>query len=86
MARVFTTHFSFNHQTYDAIITVISNDGRLNFTIRLMDNELFELLPDGHINYTDKDGFKNIHADNQLTQSLIQSIAVSIDNHLKIQR
>jgi hypothetical protein len=85
MARVFTTRFTFNHQTYDAIVTVISNDGHLNFAIKLMNDELFELLPDGHFNYTGKDGFKHVQVDNHLTQSLIQSIAVSIEKHLQVQ-
>lgn len=86
MARVFTTRFTFNHQSYDAIVTVISNHGQLNFTVRLMDDELFELLPDGHLNYSGKEGFREIQADNQLVQSLIQSIAVSVEQHLSIQR
>lgn len=86
MARVFTTRFTFNHQSYDAIVTVISNQGQLNFTVRLMDDELFELLPDGHLNYSGKEGFREIQADNQLVQSLIQSIAVSVEQHLSIQR
>jgi len=28
MARVFTTRFSFNHQIYDAIVTIISQQGQ----------------------------------------------------------
>lgn len=85
MARVFTTRFSFNHQIYDAIVTVISQQGQLNFNIRVMDAELLQLLPDGHINYNGKDGFKNIPAENQLAQNLIRSIAVSIEKHLTVQ-
>lgn len=85
MARVFTTRFNFNHQTYDAIVTIISNEGHLNFNIRLMDSELYELLPEGHINYTGKNGFRNIQAENHLVQSLINSIASSIDRHLTFQ-
>ena len=85
MARVFTTRFSFKHQTYDAIVTVTSQNGQLNFTVRLMDDELFRLLPDGHLNYSGKDGFKDIQPDNHLVQSLIQCIAVSVENHLTIQ-
>lgn len=85
MARVFTTRFDFNHQMYDAIVTIISQEGKLNFTIKLMDNELMELLPDGHLNYIGQDGFKTIQADNHLAHSLIRSIAVSIENHLTIQ-
>lgn len=85
MARVFTTRFTFNQQSYDAIVTVISNQGQLNFAVRLMDNELFELLPDGHLNYSGKDGFREIQADNHLVQTLIQSIAVSVEQHLLVQ-
>lgn len=85
MARVFTTRFNFNHQMYDALVTVISTDGHLNFNIRLMDSELFELLPDGHFNYVGKDGFKEVRSENQLTQSLVNSIAVAIESHLSVQ-
>lgn len=85
MARVFTTRFNFNHQMYDALVTVISTDGHLNFNIRLMDSELFELLPDGHFNYVGKDGFKEVQSENQLTQSLVSSIAVAIESHLSVQ-
>ncbi|HWJ27631.1 MAG TPA: hypothetical protein VNS32_13885 [Flavisolibacter sp.] len=85
MARVFTTRFAFNHQTYDAIVTVISQDGQLKFAVRLMDSALLELLPDGHFNYTGKDGFKDIPTDNHQVHTLIQSIAVSVEKHLTVQ-
>ena len=84
MARVFTTRFTFNHQNYDALVTVVSNQGQLNFAIRLMDDELLELLPDGHLNYTGNDGFRDIQTDNRLVQSLMQSISVSIEKHLEV--
>jgi len=84
MARVFTTRFSFNHQMYDAIVTIISRQGQLNFNIKVMDTELSQLLPDGHLNYRGKDGFKSITADNQLSEALIRSIAVSVEQHLTI--
>ena len=85
MARVFTTCFTFNHQSYDAIVTVLSREGQLNFTVRLMDDELFELLPDGHLNYTSKEGFKDVQSSNHLVQSLIECIAVSVETHLRVQ-
>jgi len=84
MARVFTTRFAFNHQMYDAIVSVISRQGQLNFNIKVMDTELSQLLPDGYLNYHGKDGFKNITVDNQLVESLIRSIAVSVEQHLTI--
>jgi len=69
---------------YDAIVTVISRQGQLNFNIKVMDTELAQLLPDGHLNYSGKDGFKEIIPDNQLAETLIKSIAVSIEQHLTI--
>jgi hypothetical protein len=84
MARVFTTKFTFNQQSYDAIVVLISSQGELNFTVKLMDDELFELLPKG-LNYTGKDGFKSVESENFLAKSLIQSIAHSIERHLTIQ-
>ena len=85
MARVFTTRFVFNQRSYDAIVTIISREEQLNFTVKLMDAELLQLLPDGHINYTGKDGFREIQAANNHTQTLIQCIATSVEKHLTIQ-
>jgi len=85
MARVFTTRFVFDHQVHDAIVTVLSHNGDLKFTVKLMDNELLRLLPDGYLKYTGKDGFKDVQADNHLAHSLIQSIAGSVEKYLTIQ-
>lgn len=82
MARIFTTQFTFNEQSYDAIVTMLTTNGNLNFTIKLMDIELQELLPGGHINYQGRDGFKNVQLNNRMAESLIHSIADSIENHL----
>jgi hypothetical protein len=83
MARVFTTKFNFNHKIYDAIITILNTDGRPNFNIRLLDVELHELIPNGHLKYEGKDGFKDLAAtENQVTQSLMSCLAASIENHL----
>ncbi len=85
MARVFTTRFVFNQRSYDAIVTIVSREGQLNFTVKLMDDELLQLLPEGHLNYTGKDGFREIQAANNHTQSLIQCIASSVEKHLTVQ-
>jgi hypothetical protein len=85
MARIFTTKFTFNHQTYDAIVTMLNTDGKLNFNIKVLDNDLHEILPGGLINYEGKEGFKNIKPGNQMTQSLIHSIANAIEHHLVVQ-
>ena len=85
MARIFTTKFTFNHQVYDAIVTMFSNDGKVNFNIRVLDVELQDLLPGGQIIYEGKDGFKDVQLNNHLSQSLVSSIADSIEQHLTVQ-
>lgn len=85
MARIFTTKFTFNHQVYDAIVTMYSNDGKVNFNIKVLDIELQDLLPGGQIIYQGKDGFRDIPLSNHLSHSLVNSIANSIEQHLTVQ-
>jgi len=85
MARIFTTRFTFNEKLYDAIVTMITSDGKLNFSIRLLDDGLHDLFPGGQIRYEGKEGFKNVQANDQLAQSLIHCLASSIEQHLVIQ-
>jgi hypothetical protein len=85
MARIFTTRFTFNQQVYDAIVTMLTSEGKLNFTIKVLDLELHELLPGGHINYEGEQGFKDIQLNNRMAETLVQCIARSIEHHLVIQ-
>jgi hypothetical protein len=83
MARIFTTTFNFNGETYDAIVTISSIQGNLDFSIRLMDAKLFELIPGGHVKYTGKDGFKHLASlnNNRLAQALMRSIVTAIEHY-----
>jgi hypothetical protein len=83
MARIFTTSFEFNHQHYDAIVTVCSRNGKANFTIKVMDIDLQQLLPEGLIEYEGVRGFEKVDKlDNSLSQSLMRSISRAIESHL----
>jgi len=84
MARVFTTKFVFNGEMYDAIVTMITTNGKLNFTIRLLDGELHEFLPGGSINYEGKEGFKHVQLNSRIAEGLVECIANSIEHHLVI--
>ena len=85
MARIFTTSFEFNHKVYDAIVTVISREQELVFTIKIMDLELQRILPPGGVEYTGAHGFENMDViDNTLAQSLMRSISRAIDSHLSL--
>ena len=85
MARIFTTKFTFNHQVYDAIVTMITTEGKLNFTIKVLDDDLQEILPGGHVNYEGRQGFRNLQTNNHMAEALVQCIASSIEHHLVIQ-
>lgn len=85
MARIFTTRFTFNQKLYDAIVTMITSDGKINFSVKLLDDGLHDLFPGGQIRYEGKEGFRNVEANDQLTKSLIHCLASSIEQHLILQ-
>lgn len=83
MARIFTTQFQYNHQNYDAIVTVITKEDSISFNVRVLDLDLHLILPGGNLSYEAKDGLKNDHkTDNQISLSLMNSISQAIDKHL----
>jgi len=83
MARVFTTSFEFNHRKYDAIVTIITHDQQLNFTVKLLDTDLHDIFPDGKIAYSGADGFETIETiNNTVAQSLMRKVGAAITQHL----
>jgi len=70
---------------YDAIVTMLTTGGKLNFDIKVLNDELHMLLPGGNINYQGKEGFKKLKTENEQVQSLIRSIVNSIEEHLTVQ-
>ena len=82
MSRIFTTKFNFNEQAYDAIVTVVTTDEKPTFNIKVLDAELFDLIPGGHILYQGEEGFKDLQVKNELAQSLVHSIVHSIEDHM----
>lgn len=83
MSRIFTTKFFFDQRLCDAIITMVVKDGKASFTIKLLDLDLHEVIPDGEIRYEGKDGFKNLELmQNELAHSLVTRISDAIEEHL----
>jgi hypothetical protein len=83
MARVFTTSFEFNHQRYQAIVTIISKGDQLNFNVRLLDPDLHDIVPEGVINYSGIDGFEKLeNVRNNFARNLINKVGEAVNNHL----
>jgi hypothetical protein len=83
MVRIFTTSFSFNHETYDAIVTLVARESRVSITVKVMDVALHDILPGGVVNYESSASLSELqNADNSLTQALMKSISVAVERHL----
>jgi len=83
MARIFTTQFQYNNQSYEAIVTVIPKEDTTTFHVRVLDLNLHMLLPGGEVSYEGKEGFiKNGKVDNHFTLTLMSSISRAIEQHL----
>jgi hypothetical protein len=83
MARVFTTTFEFNHQRYDAIVTVFTQGDQLNFHIKLLDMDFHHLIPDGVLSYAGSTGFEQLETiNNTVAQSLMRKLGDAINRHL----
>lgn len=85
MARVFTTSFEFNHQRYDAIVTVTTKEDQLNFHIKLLDVDFHHLIPNGVVAYSGTSGFEQMESlNNTVAQSLLRRIGDAISRHLVV--
>ena len=83
MARIFTTQFQYNHQKYDAIVTIILKGDTTQFNVKVLDIDLHEVIPGGELSYEGINGFKNMsHVDNQLAFAVMNSISNAIEEHL----
>ena len=83
MARIFTTQFQYNAQSYEAVVTIISKGDTTTFHVKVLDLDLHVLLPDGKMTYLGKEDFKaNNKVDNHFTLALMNSISVAIEHHL----
>lgn len=85
MARVFTTSFEFNHQRYDAIVTITTQNDQLCFQVKLLDVDFHHLIPNGMVAYTGTSGFEHLEGlNNTLAQSLMRKVGEAISRHLVI--
>lgn len=85
MARIFTTSFEFNHQRYDAVVTVITQNDQLNFHIKLLDLDFHHLIPNGVVAYTGTTGFEQLEIiNNTVAQSILRRLGEAISKHIVV--
>lgn len=85
MARIFTTTFQFNHERYDAIITIFSDENGPQFHVRVLSESLMELIPTGEVRYSGRLGFQKVSSlNNTLAQSVMLRISEAIEKHLLV--
>jgi hypothetical protein len=84
MARVFTTPFTFNGQTYHAFVTAKANEGKMDFHIHLQDIDLHEIIPGGRFDYNTEEGCKQAQLlESKLARMIVDCVSRSIDEHLR---
>ncbi|HEY1112180.1 MAG TPA: hypothetical protein VGE66_01415 [Chitinophagaceae bacterium] len=87
MARIFTTSFKFRHQTYTALVSVQKKEDNLCIQIRLQDEDLQGLLPDGMVRLCERSG-QSTSLDGQpaLVQELVHTVSDAVERYLTSHR
>jgi hypothetical protein len=83
MARIFTTTFLFNHEKYNAIVTVVPQQKELLIQVRILGNELDEFIPNGEVSYIGVEGFQALELQKHpVSSTLLKRIDQAIQQHL----
>lgn len=83
MARIFTTEFEYNHERYDALVTVLTENDELQIEIRLLDKELQRFIPAGRFSYRGLDGFEKLpDAGNAVSQAVRRKVGLAVRHHM----
>ena len=75
MARAFTTNFSYNGNTYTAVISQVNG----SITIYIPDETLHSLLPEGRISFNPQQGIKIDAPELSPAQELVISILSALE-------
>ena len=87
MARFFTTSFQFRHQTYTALVSIQNKEDSLCIQIRLQDELLQALLPDGLLRICERhDGPSTLDDQPPVVQELVHSVSDAVSHYLSHHR
>jgi len=82
MIRAFTISFDFKGRTYLALASTKTKDNEVSYFVRVYDHALYQILPEGHLEYT-SEGMVNQRLTHPLAKQLFHCIDESIACHLK---
>lgn len=83
MARIFTTTFQFRQATYTALVSVQQLDDHLCIQIRLQDEDLQGLLPDGLLRLCDREPQPaSLKSQPALVQELMHTVSAAVEHYL----
>jgi hypothetical protein len=83
MARFFTTSFQFRHRTYTALVSVQQKEDNLCIQIKLQDELLQALLPEGLLRICERqEGPATLDGQPAVVQELVHSVSNAVERYL----
>ena len=83
MGRIFTTLFEFKNEKHVAMVSVSEEEaGRPELNVRLLNQELYQLIPEGTIHFTSLHDSLPASVQSQLAAELFLSIKTAVWNYL----
>jgi hypothetical protein len=82
MIRAFTISFDFDGKTYLALASIKQKEKDVCYFVKLYDDTLYRIIPDGHVSFNNTDGFTKLSLKHPLADKLMGCISRSITDHL----
>ena len=83
MIRAFTISFDFRGRTYLALASMTTSESDVSYFVRVYDDDLCRILPDGNLSYNKEKVIKNNSITHPLANQLFQCIDDSVNCHIK---
>lgn len=83
MGRVFTTTFQFKGQQHSAVVYVVMNSRQPEeITVKLLDNDLHQLIPKGTLKVIPYDNEQRNRIQNRVAAQLFVTVKKAVLHHL----
>jgi hypothetical protein len=82
MNRAFSISFDFDGRNYLALASVVQNETGVSYAVRLYDDYLQRIIPEGNVRYNNTDGYQLLSFNHPAAGRLMACISQSISDHL----